>query len=112
MFPALPTRVAVIAITVLWNMMMCGVLLAQSPTPSSASKVTTPAAAADLESRRSKSAEELAAELKARKDWELQRRQMVEARALKRAECKQQATQHKLHLVKRWRFVKSCVEQH
>lgn len=90
---------------------MCGVLFAQSAAPSSASKVTTPAATGDLESRRSKSAEELANELKAHRDWELQRRQMVEARALKRAECKQQATQQKLHLVKRWRFVKNCVEQ-
>lgn len=88
---------------------MCGVLFAQGPAPSTAEKLARPGAPADLESRQSKSAAELATELQARKEWELRRRQILQAHALKRAECKQQADQQKLHLVKRWRFVKQCV---
>jgi hypothetical protein len=106
MSPAFPTRAAAV---IVWSMMMCGVPFAQTPAPSTAEKLARPGAPADLESRQSKSAAELATELKARKEWELRRRQIVQAHALKRAECKQQASQQKLRLVKRWRFVKRCV---
>jgi hypothetical protein len=101
---ALPTRWAlVIACAV-----VCGGAWAQSPAaPDKSAKA--PAAVQQLVQRREKSSEELATELKAHREWELRRRQMLDAWALKRVACKHEADEKKLHLLKRWRFVKQCV---
>jgi hypothetical protein len=104
-------RVSVYAASVvLAGVLACGVLFAQSPAPTTADKATTRQKAADdLQKKRLKAAEELAAERKAHKEWNTRRRQIIEELARRRANCKKQANEQRLHFAKRWRFMRKCV---
>jgi hypothetical protein len=105
-----PLSAAGAALIVLGCLVTCGAASAQTPEPVAAGKATLRQRTGDdLEQRRLTSVEQLAAEAKARKEWELRRRQILEQRAARRADCKREADAQRLHLVKRWRFVKRCV---
>jgi hypothetical protein len=96
------------AALVLGSLIACGAARAQPSSPSSGKVIVKQRESDDLERRRQKPAEEISAELKARQEWGSKRRQLLSEWSARRAECKKEADQQNLHLLKRMRFVKKC----
>lgn len=97
------------AALVLGSLVTCGGAPAQPSSASSGNVIVKQRESDDPERRRQQSAEEISAELKARQEWGSKRRQLLSEWSARRAECKKEADQQNLHLLKRMRFVKKCV---
>ena len=66
-------------------------------------------AAEALAVKRQKAEQEFNATVKAHEDWNRKRLELIAQERAKRADCKKQAADQKLHLAKRLRFIEKCI---
>ena len=88
---------------------LCGTSLALAqPAPADTGAGSKPVSQSARE-RRKALEEESAQKQRRRDEWSEQTLQAVEARDRKRADCRSQAKEQNLHLMKRLRFVRKCM---